>query len=135
MKRGQEFAVFKLVIAAAFAMVMLGVILGVTAYLQSQAFGSSAFGTTFSILRDAANAPEKCFFRERVVFFAGDAFSGESIKRAGLEKVSVQFISSVSAVQCTGSGCSATEQVAIPVVAKCDSGANCRIWYGEDKCL
>lgn len=134
MRRGQEFSVFKLVIAAAFAMVMLGLILGVTQYIESQAFSSSAFGTTFSLLKDAINGPGKCFFRERIVFFQGDSFNEDSLKRAGLEKISVDMVSLVSAISCDGKSCTSVEKVAVPVVAMCNTGAVCQVWYGKDRC-
>lgn len=135
MKRGQEFTTFKLVIAAAFAMAMLGIIMGVVSYIQSQAFSSSAFGTTLSLLRDAMNGPGKCFFRERVVFFRGDEFGESSLKRSGLESIDVAMNSTVSAINCAGGkSCAAAEQVSVPAVAKCDAAAKCGIWYGRDGC-
>ncbi len=136
MRRGQEFAVFKLVIAAAFAMVMLGLILGVTQYIESQAFSSSAFGTTFYLLKDAMNGPGKCFFRERIVFFQGDSFNEDSLRRAGLQNIEVTLdASSVSAIDCAGGkSCTAMEKVSVPAVAKCDAAAGCTAWYGKDQC-
>jgi hypothetical protein len=134
MRRGQEFTVFKLVIAAAFAMVMLGLIVGVTQYIEGQAFGSSAFGTTFSLLKDAINGPGSCFFRERVVFFQGDAFSEDSLKRAGLENIDVNMVSTASAISCGGKSCTASEKAAVPVVATCNAYAVCQVWYGKDTC-
>ena len=135
MRRGQEFTVFKLLIAVAFAMVMLGLIIGVTQYIEGQAFGSSAFGTTFSLLKDAVNGPGKCFFRERVVFFAGDAFSEDSLRRAGLQSVDVTLESDVQAIDCAGGkACAASEKVSVPVVAMCGANAACQVWYGRDAC-
>ncbi|MBI4214928.1 hypothetical protein HY546_02945 [archaeon] len=130
--KGQAFEVFKILLGAVIAVVLLVIVMGATGNLT---YPEAGFEATARLVAQAAKAPGECFGAERVRFA-----SGESADLAALTGRSGGLVISVlpafqPAIIAAGSRLTATEDITAPVSARCASaGFGCEVWVGSRTC-
>jgi len=128
MKKGQAFTVFKMLIGAAFAMMLLVVI-----YQAVNNIGCSTYcvDEIKSLTLQAVNMPGSCF-EKQVCFDKGAVIEGSYLKKS-LNLASVSVHSPLSSIHCSSNSCEFDFKANLPVKVKCDSPTSCDITIGK-KC-
>ena len=132
--KGQAFSVFKILIGAVFAVVLLAIVYYVTAYNQ---FPPSGVLTIKTVANEANNAQELCFSRKFADFSGGEVIRTDAQYFSDIQLDC--FVAKSGAFSCTDgpsscySECSATTKVTLPVSAQCASGT-CTVFLGSENC-
>jgi len=132
--KGQAFSVFKILIGAVFAVVLLSIVYYVTAYNQ---FPPSGVLIIKTVANEANNAQELCFSRKFADFSGGEVMTTGAAYFSDIKLDC--FVPKSGAFSCSGgssdchSECSATAKVTLPVSAKCASGT-CTVFLGSENC-
>ncbi|MEM0372787.1 MAG: hypothetical protein QXO69_03060 [archaeon] len=133
MFKGQEMAVFKILIGAVFAVALLAIVYSA---LTNVGCPYSAFDEVRNLVLQASRAPNKCFQRESVCFEKGTVISSVSLKEnlLGISSLSVSSVSASSLVSCAGNQCIFEKKASIPVSAKCSSTVSCAVVINSLSC-
>jgi len=132
--KGQAFSVFKILIGAVFAVVLLSIVYYVTANNQ---FPSSGVLIIKTVANEANNAQELCFSRKFADFSGGETIRTDAQYFSAIKLDC--FVTKSGAFSCSDGTsscyieCSATTKVTLPVSAKCTAGT-CTVFLGSDNC-
>ena len=129
-RKGQQFTVFKMMIAAAFAMALLVL---VYQFIYSVSCPTDAVLEIKNLLIQASNTPEKCYAREQLCFDKG------TILQSSFYTSSIPGISSVHLEDnnlgiCSTNECNFNSQLTIPISVKCISSSSCDVFLASSSC-
>lgn len=128
MNKGQIGTVFKLIISAAFAVALLGIIYSYTSSISPPITGINA---AESVLESASNAPDKCFSRDPVRFREGQIYEPR-ILETHTGGISVTIENELKGIYDESSN-EITQNVESSVSATC-STVQCELWIGSSTC-
>ena len=124
MMRGQEMAVFKLLIGAVFAVALLTIIHSAVSNIGCP---YSSFEEVRSLVLQASKAPGKCFNRETVCFNDGSIIERKSLE-ANLPGISIYSITGIAkGLKCQSNYCTFEAKLNIPIKAECSQPDYCRV--------
>ena len=124
--KGQAFSTMKILMGAVFAVAMLAIVYYIIASYSPPITGIEILG---DMIKQANNAPEKCFFRERLDFNKGDSISSVSFS-----PFNVNFHSNSPLISCSSSSCTISDKVSVPVAIKCDTMSKCYVYFASSTC-
>jgi hypothetical protein len=139
--RGQAFTVFKMLIAAVFAVTLLLIVYNVVSNIPPAPITGDSMVRDLTV--EAHNAPGFCFAREHVPFQKGDELSSENLKSF----LSVDYFcvlessyggtfrnSDCPGCVCANCDCVAMEGLELSVSVKCPTLGKCTIYLGLTTC-
>jgi len=132
--KGQAFSVFKILLGAVFAVVLLSIVYDVT--IKNQ-FPSSGVLIIKTVANEANNAQELCFSRKFADFGGGEVIRPDAKYFSDIKLDC--FVEKSGAFSCSGvtpscrEECSVTAKVTLPVSAKCTAGT-CTVFLGSENC-
>lgn len=130
MFKGQEMAVFKILIGAVFAVALLAIVYSTLANISCP---YSAFDEARDLVLQASRAPGKCFQRESVCFEKGTVISAASLKE-NLPGITSLTVGGSPAGLCSGGRCVFDKKVTLPATAKCSSSSSCALKLNSVVC-
>jgi len=127
-KKGQSGTVFKLLIAAAFSMMLLVIAYG---YVQSMRPPVAGIEAAEAVLNNAVEAPGKCFSREPVMFQQGQPYSPGMLDQDRFTR-GENFNEVVTEIGILDKDDVVRTNAESSISAKCSNG--CTLWIGSSTC-
>jgi hypothetical protein len=124
--RGQAFSTMKILMGAIFAVTMLSIVYYIISAYSPPLTGIETVG---NMIKQANNAPNKCFSQDRVDFTKDDSIDARSF-----QPFTVRLHSASAVISCTGTDrCTVKNKVSTPVAAMC-SGSTCDVYFASSAC-
>ncbi len=116
----------KILIGAVFAVAMLSIVYYIVATYTPPLTGIETVG---DMIKQANNAPGKCFSRDRVDFSKDDSIDARSFSPS-----IVQLHYASPAISCAGADrCTITSKISVPVAVECSISA-CDVYLASSAC-
>ena len=125
-KKGQAFTVFKMMIAAAFAMGLLVLVFNA---LDNIGCPTPAVNEIENLILQASRTPSDCYERQNICFDEG-AILNEDFYKSSLSLNAVTFDSGTLGF-CSGGLCDFEYQVTLSVSVNCISSKACTVYIGK----
>lgn len=130
-RKGQAFTVFKMMIAAAFAMALLALIYSSLSNVNCPA---PAFNELKSMILDASRISGDCIVREGVCFNKGEIITNGFYENT-LNINNVEFDdNNIGFCESSGDKCLFESQIILPVSVKCTSHDDCTVYIASKTC-
>lgn len=124
--KGQAFSTMKILMGAVFAVAMLAIVYHIISTYTPPLTGIETVG---DMIKQANNAPGKCFSRDRVDFSKDDSIDARSFSPS-----IVQMHSASPVISCVGTDrCTITSKVSVPVAVGCSISA-CDVYLASSAC-